>query len=252
MGRTVRSDHRLYVLLIILGILLPLLSETGFAEVPRAQDPARPIQLAQQTGGQAIYATNDLRVEFERVIEENRGYYLLSYNPGPDLQGRPANLQVRVNRPGVKVLSRVEGLAPKAVTAKNQLSANPFASPLFSNEIRLSLWPEMATAKRREVITSCRLDLSNVDTRARENGRQDFSLKLSIRVAGPDGRDFKQAERDISFNVTSAELETARRDGVLSTFSFEGEKPGFYRISVAVRDNYSGKTDNSGVFYEVR
>jgi VWFA-related protein len=207
------------------------------------------IQLAQQTGGQAIFATNDLRVEFGRVIEENRGYYLLSYNPGADLAERPANLQVRVTRKDVKVLSRAEGLAQKTVAEKSRLNVNPFASPLSANEIGLSLTP--GTATRGQVITSCRLDISNVAARAREDGRQDFSLKLSIRVAGPDGRDFKQAERDLSFNVSSAELETARRDGVLTTFSFEGEKPGFYRISVAVRDNYSGKVGNSRVFYEV-
>ena len=210
------------------------------------------IQLAQQTGGRAIYSTNDLRVELERVVEENRGYYLLSYNPGANVEMRPANLQVRVDREGVKVLSRVEGLAPKAiVAAKNRLTVDPFASPLSANEIGLSLSPEMTTAKRGEVITSCRLDLSNVAARARADGRQDFSLKLSIRIAGPDGRDFKQANRDIAFEVSDAELETARRDGVLSTFSFEGEKPGFYRISVAVRDNYSGKVGNSRVFYEI-
>ncbi|HKR23156.1 MAG TPA: VWA domain-containing protein [Pyrinomonadaceae bacterium] len=207
------------------------------------------IRLAEQTGGQAISATNDLRVEFENVIEENRGYYLLSYNPGADVNQRPSNLQVRVSREGVKVLSRVEGLAQKAVTAKSRLAVNPFASPLSANEIGLSLSPEMT--KLGQVVTSCRLDLSNVEARAREDGRQDFSLKLSIRVTGPDGRDFKQADRDLTFNVSGAELETARRDGVLSTFEFEGAKPGFYRISVAVRDNYSGKLGNSRVFYEV-
>lgn len=207
------------------------------------------IQLAQRTGGQAIYATNDLRFEFERIVEENRGYYLLSYNPGADLEGRPANLQVRVMRKDVKVLSRSEGFVQKTITAKNRLSANPFASPLSANEIGLSLSPEMAN--RGQVITSCRLDLSNVTVRSREDGRQDFSLQLSIRVAGPDGRDFKQAERDLSFNVSGAELESARRDGVLTTFTFASEKPGFYRISVAVRDNYSGKIGNSRVFYEV-
>jgi len=209
------------------------------------------IQLAQQTGGRAIYSTNDLSVELERVVEENRGYYLLSYNPGADVEKRPTNLQVRINREGVKVLSRVEGLKPKAVAAKNRLTVDPFASPLSANEIGLSLSPEMTSAKRGEVITSCRLDLSNVAARARADGRQDFSLKLSICIAGPDGRDFKQANRDIAFDVSGAELETARRDGVLSTFSFEGEKPGFYRISVAVRDNYSGKMGNSRVFYEI-
>ena len=183
MGRTVRSDHRLFALLIILGILLPLLSETGFAEALRDQDPARP------TASPTPPTEAD-----EDVVR---------------IKTNPTNLKVRVNRPGVKVLSRVEGLAPKAVTAKGQLTANPFASPLSANEIHLTLTPEIATAKRREVITSCRLDLSNVEARAREDGRQDFSLKLSIRVAGP-------------------------------------------RISVAVRDNYSGKAGNSRVFYEVR
>jgi len=153
------------------------------------------VQLSQQTGGQAIYATNDLRAEFERVIEENRGYYLLSYNPGADLEERPANLQVRVNREGVKVLSRTEGLAQKTVTAKSRLAGNPFASPLSANEIGLSLSPELA--KQGEVITSCRLDLANVVAHAREDGRQDVSLKLSIRVAGPGDR----TARRRAFNV---------------------------------------------------
>jgi VWFA-related protein len=209
------------------------------------------IQLAQQTGGRAIHSTNDLSVEFGRIVEENRGYYLLSYNPGADVEKRPTNLQVRVSREDVKVLSRTEGLTPKTVAAKSRLTVDPFASPLSVNEIGLTLSPEMTSAKRGEVITSCRLDLSDVAARALESGRQDFSLKLSIRIAGPDGRDFKQASRDLTFDVSDAELETARRDGVLSTFSFEGEKPGFYRISVAVRDNYSGKVGNSRVFYEI-
>ena len=40
------------------------------------------INLARETGGRAIYNTNDLRVGYAGIIEENRGYYLLAYNPG--------------------------------------------------------------------------------------------------------------------------------------------------------------------------
>jgi VWFA-related protein len=210
------------------------------------------LQLAQRTGGRALYNTNDLSVAFDQVIEENRGYYLLAYDPGAEANARPVDLQVRVNRSGVKVLARAEGLAQKTTAAKTQLAVSPFLSPLSANEIGLQISSALAAEKRGEVLTSCRVDLSQVTTRANGDGRQNLSLGLSIRVTGPDGRDFKKADRDLSFDVTDAELETSRRDGVLSTFSFAGEKPGFYRISVAVRDNHSGRVGNSRVFVEVK
>jgi len=40
------------------------------------------ISIAHETGGRAIYNTNDLRAGFADIMEENRGYYLLAYNPG--------------------------------------------------------------------------------------------------------------------------------------------------------------------------
>lgn len=206
------------------------------------------VHLARETGGRAIYNTNDLRAEFDRVIEENRGYYLLAYSPGADVEGRPARIEVQVNRPGLKVLSRSEGQVQKAASAKSQLDLNPFETPLSANDIRLNISPSLESEK---VVTSCRVDLSEVAVRPGEGGRQSFSLGLSIRVTGPDGRVFKKADRDLDFDVPEAELAKARHDGVLSTFSFPGEKPGFYRISVAVRDNNSGKVGNSRVFFEV-
>ena len=126
----------------------------------------------------------------------------------------------------------------------------PFASPLSASEIGLTISPALTSSS--QVVTSCRVDLSQVETRALNDGRQNLSLGLSIRVAGPDGQDFKRADRDLSFDVSAAELEAAKRDGVMSTFSFESAKAGFYRISVAVRDNHSGRVGNSRVFFEVR
>ena len=210
------------------------------------------LQLAQRTGGRAIYNTNDLSVAFDQVIEENRGYYLLAYDPGAEANARPADLRVTVNRSGVKVLARAEGQIQKTVVAKERLAVSPFLSPLSANEIGLQLSSSLDQAKRGEVLTTCRVDLGQVTTRASSDGRQNLSLGLSIRVTGPDGRDFKKADRELSFDVTEAELETSKREGVLSNFSFAGEKPGFYRISVAVRDNHSGKVGNSRVFVEVK
>lgn len=63
--------------------------------------------LASETGGRAIYSTNDVRVGFKQVLEENRGYYLLGFNPGDETPGRAHKLKVSVKRPGLKVHARV-------------------------------------------------------------------------------------------------------------------------------------------------
>jgi VWFA-related protein len=62
--------------------------------------------LASETGGRAIYNTNDVRIGFAQVLEENRGYYLLGFNPGPESPGRPHKLKVIVKRPGLRVHAR--------------------------------------------------------------------------------------------------------------------------------------------------
>lgn len=62
--------------------------------------------LASETGGRAIYATNDVRIGFAQVVEENRGYYLLGFNPGTESPGRAHKVKVNVKRPGLKVQAR--------------------------------------------------------------------------------------------------------------------------------------------------
>jgi len=209
------------------------------------------INLARQTGGRAIYNTNDLRVGFANVIEENRGYYLLAYNPGAETAGRPHRLQVRVKRPGTNVLTRSEAFA-KRPTAVGETAANPFDLPLALTEIKMSIDPSLAKTDRlTRIVTSCNIDLGQVETRAQDDGSQAFSLELSVRVTGPDGHLLKQADRKVEFNAKGTDLETARREGLLSKFEIEADKPGFYRISVAVRDENSGRRGSRVRFFEV-
>lgn len=62
--------------------------------------------LAKETGGRAIYGTNDMRLGFAQVLEENRGYYLLGFNPGDETPGRAHKVKVSVKRPGLRVQVR--------------------------------------------------------------------------------------------------------------------------------------------------
>lgn len=210
------------------------------------------INLARETGGRAIYNTNDLRVGFASVIEENRGYYLLAYNPGAEASARPHRLQVRVKRRGVNVLMRSEaftrGASPSSVD-----SASAINLPLAATEMKMTLSPSLITTGRvARIIASWNIDLTEVKSRPQAAGVEAFSLTLSIRVVGPDGRLLKQADREVAFDTGDTEFEKARRDGLDSKFEIEAAQTGFYRVSVAVRDNYSGRLGTATRFVEVR
>ena len=70
------------------------------------------IEIAEQTGGLAIFSTNDLTGGLARIVDDLSGYYLIGYvpehatfelRPGPP---RFHSVKVEVKRSGLKVRSR--------------------------------------------------------------------------------------------------------------------------------------------------
>jgi VWFA-related protein len=62
--------------------------------------------LAEETGGFAVTNNNDLNAGLMRVASETSAYYLLGYQPSRPASEKWRKLQVRVDRPGVKVRAR--------------------------------------------------------------------------------------------------------------------------------------------------
>lgn len=211
------------------------------------------IEMAAETGGRAIYNANDPRLGYEQIIEENRGYYLLAYNPGAEAQGRPHRLQVRVKRAGLKVLARSEAFSPAPKAAPLDSSANALKMPYAMTDIKLTVRPSLAPAAPvPKILVSWNTDITNIESLPKADNARTYSFSLSVRVAGPDGVLFKKADRDVSFDVEDAGLEDLKKSGFASQFEVEAEKPGFYRISVAVRDLNSGRIGSATQFYEIK
>jgi VWFA-related protein len=78
--------------------------------------------LAEETGGFAVTNNNDLAAGLGRVANESATYYLLGYQPSRPASEKWRKLQVRVDRPGVKVRARRGYFptlpSPPAATAK--------------------------------------------------------------------------------------------------------------------------------------
>ena len=70
------------------------------------------IEIAEQTGGLAVFSTNDLTGGLARIVDDLSGYYLIGYVPEKaTFESRPGpprfhEVKVEVKRPGLKVRSR--------------------------------------------------------------------------------------------------------------------------------------------------
>jgi VWFA-related protein len=64
-------------------------------------------RLSQETGGRAIVNTNDLSRGLAQVAQDASAYYLLGYAPSSSrAEGKFRRIEVKVTRPGVRVLAR--------------------------------------------------------------------------------------------------------------------------------------------------
>lgn len=101
--------------------------------------------LADGTGGQAFYNTNDIGGSVRKAIEDSRFSYMLSYYPPPDDgKGKFHRIRVRVNRPGVELRYRSGYLARPlnftgAVRDNSVLMREVLASPLDATGVGMTV-----------------------------------------------------------------------------------------------------------------
>ncbi|HUP39764.1 MAG TPA: VWA domain-containing protein [Vicinamibacterales bacterium] len=88
-------------------------------ELQRTRDSLR--VLADETGGFATIDANALSSAFDRIVDSNSRYYVLGYTPPDDRQdGRYHKIDVRVKRPGLKVIARHGYATPRAQTLEDR------------------------------------------------------------------------------------------------------------------------------------
>ena len=71
--------------------------------------------VAESTGGFAAVDRNDIGPAFDRIIEESSDYYILGYTPAKQAKpGESRTIDVRVSRPGLRVIARKGYIVPAA------------------------------------------------------------------------------------------------------------------------------------------
>lgn len=207
------------------------------------QDHDSLVSLARETGGTAIYNTNDLAIGFDEVLRENAGYYLLGYDPGEDVTAAPREVKVRVKRPGLRVRARSAAYhrdAPGQMlygdtgTRLEEALNTPFAL----RQIGLRLQPLFISpdGKSARLLSVLNIDPAGLTAEAQADGSQKLHLELAYRITGPGGETVKQEARSYTLTLSAADYERARRDGLPYNFDLDLDLPGYYQVAAAVLD----------------
>ena len=226
--------------------------------------------LAVDTGGKAIFNTNDLGKGLAPAIKETSTYYLLAWKPDAesDKKSRFRNLEVKlINRPDLIVRVRKGYFDldpnPPAVAAKEEPKPTPVKTvPAKLRESIASPYPDRSLP----ILVSA--DYYDVPTTG-------STLSTAIHIPGefvvfgeqPDGKiqavidltavyfDEKVTVKDSFMErivTTAPSLEKAKsyRNDIMFTYPAK-LPPGFYQVRVAARDDKSGKVGGAHAWVQI-
>lgn len=216
--------------------------------------------LSQQTGGFLIKNNNDLPAGIRRVVEDQKGYYLLGYRPeSATFDRRFHRISVRVKRPGLKVRTRTgfygirdEETRPLRRTREQQLLAaltSPFASP----DVHLRLTTVFGnTVEEGSFMRSLmHIDARDLKFSKEPDGRYKAVLDVVGVTFGDNGRAIDTRDRIQTLTLPEELYRQVLREGMTYNLTVPIKKAGAYQLRMAVRDASTERTGSASQFIEV-
>lgn len=206
--------------------------------------------LAERTGGMAIYNTNDFRKPLRDLSEEFNTYYEISYtSTNPALDGRFRSIQVKVSRPGAAVQARNGYFALPALGAEPVF---PFETPLLHAlsqpapprdlDFRADLIQFGDVTGKRQATLVVDMPLKSVRFTPPSGTNPLARSHLSVLALLKDdtGRVVAKLSRDLPMNHLPDKVKAYEHGRYIVTRQMELE-PGRYTLEGVVADQEQGK-----------
>ena len=222
--------------------------------------------LAQQTGGIAIRNTNDLGRGIRRVMEDQKGYYLIGYRPDsatfdPKTGRRTFHkLTLKVTRPGkfnVRMrngfLGRSDEDTQQAPRTLAQQLVGALASPFGANGVHLQLTSLFSNDARagsfmRSILHIDARDLTFTDE---PNGGHKCVFNVLAITFGDNGVPVDQNGRTFTLTLPDELYKRILRDGLVYDVTVPIKKPGAFQLRMSLRDASSERIGAASQFIEV-
>jgi VWFA-related protein len=223
--------------------------------------------LADETGGMAIRNTNDLSGGIKRVMDDQKGYYLIGYRPDESTfdprTGRRTfhKLNLKVLRPGkFKVrmrhgfigVSDSDMVAAAPSTPREQITKALF-SPFGSAGVHVRLTslftnhPKLGSLAR----SMLHVDGSDLTFEDEADGWHRTTFDVVAVTFDANGAIVDQVSRTHTLKVKGASYQNVLTEGFVYFVTFPIKKPGAYQLRAVLRDHGSQRVGSASQFVEV-
>lgn len=214
-------------------------------------------QIARQTGGFQIRNSNSY--DFDRILRDQSGYYLLGYRPSEETFNRKFHhIKAKVKRSGMSLRTRfgfigvTEEEAKRVKPTPRSVANLALASPFAAQDIEVDLTSFFADDKNSGSVVRSFVYVDPKDlTFTRADGRYHTTLELYGVVFGDNGVIVEQRADSATLNLSDADYEQITRDGIGIGFDMPAKRPGVYQVRVVARDKASSKIGSAGQYMAV-
>lgn len=222
--------------------------------------------LAQETGGFFIHNTNDLGGGIRRVLEDQKGYYLIGYRPDDSTfdprTGRRQfhHLSMKVTRPGkfnVRMRNGFFGVADAEAdrslrTARDQI-VSALTSPFGSSDVHLQLTSLFGNdAKVGSFMRSVlHVDANDLTFTQEPDGWHQATFDVVAVTFGDNGNVVDEISRTDTFKVRGEGYQEVLKHGFVYFVVLPIKKPGAYQLRTVLRDHDSQRIGSASQFVEI-
>jgi VWFA-related protein len=217
--------------------------------------------LAKQTGGLLIKNTNNLNKGIERILDDQRGYYLIGYipeNASKSNETKGHKVEIRVKRPGLEVRSRssfyrAAGEVPASAKGTSDRMLDALSSPFTSGDFDLKLTSLFAhdLATGSYIQSLLHIDLRGITFKRGSDGWMSGKIEIHAVAFGDNGQVVDRVSRPYNIQVREDIFERYSREGLVYSINVPVKYAGPYQLRALVLDVASGRTGSANQFVEV-
>jgi VWFA-related protein len=220
--------------------------------------------LADLTGGLNIRNNNNLTDGVERILEDQRGYYLIGYRPEESTldpqtgQRRALKINLKVKRPGLRVRTRSSfyGLTDEERTAARRTRDEQLQAALsspFAGDVRVRLTSLFADDQgvNSFVRAMVYVDARDLTFSEEPGGSRKAALDIMVMTIDNSGRLVDQSSRTETITAKGDSYKRVLQQGITYTLNMPVKQSGGYQVRIAVRDAASEEVGSASQFVEV-
>jgi len=214
--------------------------------------------ISQETGGLFLHDRNDLLSEFKTAENDDAGYYLIGWDPGPKaFSGKHFNnLSVKIHRHGLTVRSRSgffpwagSAAQPVPYSAEQQMQAAIF-SPFQSGDIKVELGAGFQHDDRDGSFIESQVHVAPEGIRFEEKSPGCYVANLEIlmmpRLLSEANDSGHLTSQMTTIEACGATAQTLLREGFVYKVRSKIDHPGPYEMRIAVRNTVQGDQTSVG------